>query len=157
MPYVPYTLIVLSVLSVLMTMTTMTTMMTMTAMMIVTMTTTMIITMTTTTSVDVWQGWFATCRRGQCKEQWLVRGAQGRAMGERAASRVLYIISGLQVFITWMQWARAHFILPMAHLWCPAWGWGRRRRAGSRFEEQADDGGGERGPGQAQELDCIEY
>ena len=58
----------------------------------------------------------ATCRRGQCKEQWLVRGAQGRAMGERAASRVLYIISGLQVFITWMQWARAHFILPMAHL-----------------------------------------
>ena len=27
-------------------------------------------------------------------------------MGERAASRVLHIISGLHVFITWMQWAR---------------------------------------------------
>ena len=37
-------------------------------------------------------------------------------MGERAASRVLYIISGLQVFITWMQWARAHFI-SLSCLW----------------------------------------
>ena len=31
-------------------------------------------------------------------------------MGERAASRVLHIISGLQVFTIWMQWAGTPYL-----------------------------------------------